>query len=321
MRCMTSGLHATAVLLSILVSGSLAAESETEPPPAPRSEEADRVAEPGMGQREKFRERMRVLRETGGDGDFSGFENEAAEEAAKRRDQAIRREAESANDELDALEEEMLQDSLNEQGLWGGTGCFARPPDLSHQQDLALYKDLTKDDFLEKRPDRTRTPGKEATKLHADVYVVISCALNTIVDRPREDHFVARARRASYFPMISRSRSWWNPASKKPAPEVLAHAQLHLELARMLSEELTAKFEQGLVAVRGEGRSEEAALARFQQRWGKHIQEARDELHRLGRAYDRETGFGSIGGRQAAWARRFGDGLPAVRAGAVPTAN
>ncbi len=116
-------------------------------------------------------------------------------------------------------------------------------------------------------------------------------------------------------------RSWWNPASRKAAKEVLAHEQLHVELARMLSEELTEKFEQGRVVVRGEGRSEEAAIARFQLRWGNHIRGARDELRRLERAYDRETDFGNDAARQSAWQMRVGDGLAAVRAGAPPASN
>ena len=79
---------------------------------------------------------------------------------ARRREQAIRAGAQDQHlGELDPLEEEMFQDSLNELGIWGGTGCFAQPPDLSHQEDLALYKTLSKDDFMEKRPDRTRAPS------------------------------------------------------------------------------------------------------------------------------------------------------------------
>ncbi len=270
-----------------------------------------------MGQREKFDERIRALREKGGEGDFSGFENDALDEAARRRDEAIQQAKQDPHlGQLDPLEEEMFQDSLNEQGIWGGTGCFSRPPDLSDQEDLALFKTLAKDDFLEKRPDRTRAPGQEAARLHAYVFVVISCAVNAVVERARDDQWIARARRASYFPMISRTRSWWNPKSRKAKTEVLAHEQLHLELARMLSLELTEKFEQGRVVVRGEGRSEEAALARFQVRWGNHIREARDELRRLERAYDRETDYGNDTRRQAAWRQRMSDGLAAIRAGA-----
>jgi hypothetical protein len=315
-----SAIAAALLVAAFLAAGTLGEENETAPP-APQAEERERVEEPGMGQREKFRERMRILRETGGEDDFTGFEDEALEEAARRRDEAIRDAAENQDpDELDPIEAEMLQDSVNEEGLWGGTGCFARPPDLSHQHDLALYKKLEKEDFLENRPDRTRAPRERASRLHAYVYVMISCALNTRVERPRDDHFVARARKAAYFPILSRSRSWWNPNSNKEPAEVLGHVQLHLELARLVSESLTAQFDQGLVAVRGEGPSEETAVARFQVRWGKHIQEARDELHRLERSYDRETAFGNDAARQAAWSRRIGEGLAAVRAATTPTA-
>ncbi len=184
-------------------SAALAQDRASDPPAAPRAEEPERAEEPGMGQRERFEERMRALREKGGEGDFSGFEKDALDEAARRRDEAI---LEANRDlhlgELDPLEEEMFQDSLNEQGIWGGTGCFSRPPDLSHQEDLALYKTLAKDDFLEKRPDRTRAPGREAARLHAYAFVVISCAVNTRVERARHDQWIARARRATYFPMI-----------------------------------------------------------------------------------------------------------------------
>ena len=310
------------VLFAVCVAPVVLADGAGKPPPAPRAEEPERAEEPGMDQRAKFEERMRVLRKKGGDGDFSGFENDALEEAAERRDQAIRAGAQDQHlGLLDPLEEEMFQDSLNEMGIWGGTGCFARPPDLSHQDDLALYKTLSKEDFQEKRPDRTRAPGKEAIRLHAYVFVVISCAVNAQVERTPEDQWIARAKRAAYFPMISRMRSWWNPRSRRAKADVLAHEQLHVELARMVSEDLTEKFEQGRVVVRGEGRSEEAAIALFQVRWGNHIREARDELRRLERAYDRETDFGNDTSRQAAWQTRIGDGLGAVRAVAPPSAE
>ena len=316
-------LRRPAAWAAALFAGCVAPASFGEPPPpAPRAVEPERAEEPGMGQREKFEERMRALREKGGEGDFSGFENDALEEAQLRREEAIRAgEQDQHLGELDPLEEEMFQDSLNEMGLWGATGCFARPPDLSHQEDLALYGTLTKDDFMEKRPDRTRAPGGEAVRLHAYVFVVVGCAVNAQVERTPDDEWIARASRATYFPMISRMRSWWNPDSRRAKEEVLAHEQLHVELARMLSDELTEKFDQGRVVVRGEGRSEEAAIARFQLRWGNHIRKARDEFRRLERTYDRETDFGNDPRRQVAWQARIGDGLAAVRAAAPPSAD
>ena len=210
----------------------------------------------------------------------------------------------------------MFQDSLNEQGLFSGTGCFSRLPDLSEDPDLTLYKRLERDDFLEKRPDRTRLPGDQSDRVDAYAFVSISCAVGAKVEKERDDAWIARAKNARYFPLISRSRSWWNRDTRRGKDEILAHEQLHVEFARLLSEELTEQFKTGRVIVRGEGRSEEAALARFQMRWGTHIQKTRDELRRLERAYDRDTRYGRDAERQRAWQARLGGGLEAIRAAA-----
>ena len=268
-----------------------------------------------MDQRKLFEERLKVLREKGEADGYAGFEDEALSEAERRRDEAIAEAQRTRHlGELDPLEEEMFQDSLNEQGLFRGTGCFSRMPDLSHDEDLTLHKRLVRDDFLEKRPDQTHLPGDQSERVDAYVFVSISCAVGAKVEREGDDTFVARAKNAQYFPLVSRTRSWWNPNSRRDEDAILDHEQLHVELARLLSEELTDKFRTGRVIVRGDGRTEEAAVARFQMRWGTHIQQMRDELRRLERAYDKDTRYGRDAARQAAWKTRFDSGLDAVRA-------
>ena len=299
----------------VLAAAAAARADSAPPPPAPVPVVEPRPKEPNSDQRARFEARVRALRKKGGEGDPSGFEEDARTEAERQREEALAEgRRQKASGLLDPLEDEMLQDSLDESGAFGATGCFSRLPDLSEDPDLRLAGPLVREDFLEKRPDRSRHPGDVATDVAASVYVTISCAVAIRVEQEREDLFVARPRNARYFALISRARSWWNPETGREAAAVLAHAQQHVKLAGLLAHELSERAKQGLVVVRGEGRSEESATARFQLRWGTHIQKARDELRRFEKAYDRDTRFGRDETRQRVWNDRIGKGLAAVRA-------
>lgn len=309
--------HAAAAALAFALLASSAVSAEEVPPaPPPVPTYDERAAEPNSNQRARFEERMRKLREREGDGEFTDFEDEALTEAERQRQEALAEgRRQQASGEIDPIEDEMRQEQLNESGAFGGTGCFSRVPDLSEHPDLRLAKTLSRDDFLEKRPDRTRLPGDIANSIGATVHATISCAVGIRLTQERDDLWIAEPKGVRYFALISRTRSWWNRDSDRNAKEVLAHEQLHVRMAELLAAELLERFETGTFALRTEGRSEATATARFQGRWGMHLQQGRDELRRMEKDYDRDTRYGADAARQAAWAERIAGGLAEIRAG------
>ncbi len=311
-RGFVSGFVALATLTALLLATPAPAQDENPPPP-PAPVVDKKPEEPvGGGQRERFEKALERLREIGGEGDFSGFADQAREEARKRREAALERGAAMKSFGRDPLEEEMFFEEMAEAGLWGGSGCFENEEELPFSRDFFFHGPLTRRHFRGELDEEAGT--EETAPRSADLFVTLTCDLHIKVVEEGADGFVVGAVRADHIALASYRRSWWRRSPGRSAEAVLRHQQLHFDMAKLIADDLDERFRRGRVVIYGEGRSRAVALGTFQQRWTGHIQRAREELRRLRMRYDTETRNGADLEKQAQWEALVRAGIDALRA-------
>lgn len=298
---------------AVLLFAAQAPAQDESPPPPPAPVAPEKQEKPAGGdQRERFEKALERLREIGGEGDFSGFADQAREEARRRREAALERGTAMKSFGRDPLEEEMFFEEIAEAGLWGSSGCFENEEALPYVRDFFFYGPLTRKHFRGKLADE---PGpNETAQRSADLFVTLTCDLQIEVMEETTDGFVVSATRADHIALASYRRSWWRRNPGRNPEAVLRHQQLHFDLAKLVADDLDRRFRRGALVIYGEGKSRAVALGTFQQRWTEHIERAREELRRLRVRYDTETRNGTDLEKQAQWEALVRAGIDALRA-------
>ena len=308
-----------------------AAPEEKPPPPSAPIDSIQGTA-PTETPEERM-ERFKRERGAGSDHPFDGFATAAAQEAERRRLEAIgggqpteRTAAEEAleaevlgDDEIAdsrSRELEHLQDKLATLGAWGASGCVTQEPDWVTQDDWIRHRKLGRDDFLSTKEQKAKlavkVPGGASAAYAA---IVFSCELAPAVGQVREGVFAASVGKVRYYAMLSRRESYWSPIADESEEYTLGHEQLHFDIAESFARFLNQHQDQIRAKLTGSGKTAEVATGNLQIAWAKHMIAVQNDFEALQNAYDRETKHGAILKAQTAWQWRVQDGFPAISKG------
>jgi len=204
------------------------------------------------------------------------------------------------------LGEERLRKSEASLGGLSVTGCVRSEEQIRSLGDVILHRRITPRDFRARQSgdlqplvdSDTDTPPR----IIAHVALQLLCALEVQMKELRPGLFEARASRIRHFAVMDRRQSWWGADAGSPE-WVLAHEQLHFDLAELTARELDRDLDALRQKTRGRGFSADMALEEFEKSWARHMRVAREGLRDLELRYDRETRQGTDAVRQEEWAR------------------
>jgi hypothetical protein len=265
-------------------------------------------------------ERFKRERGAGSDKPFEGFAAQAEQEMERQRQAAIgartvEQEQAEASVESRVEARETVQDRLTALGAWGGSMCTEVEPAWNVQEEFIRHRKLRADDFRSERDmsaAAVRVPNAATVGFAA---ILFSCELQPLVQKARDDLFVARIVRVRYYAVLSRKDSWLAEHPESREKFMIGHQQLHFDMADSFADWLNRNRETTLASMQGAGTSPEVAVGRLQLRWGEHMLAVYDDFDRLETAFDRDTKHGAEPEKQTEWSFRMSDGFEALAKG------
>lgn len=265
-------------------------------------------------------ERFRLERGAGSDKPFEGFATHAEQEMAQRRQAAIaggRADEEQAEDAAESrvLTSEKLQDQLAELGAWGGSMCTEVEPAWSLQENFITHRKLRLEDFQSELGQGAAAAASSKLAPTGFAAILFSCELEPLVQKVREDLFVARIVRVRYYTVLSRKASWLVEHPPSAESFLIGHQQLHFDMANAFAGWLNQNRDATLAGIQAVGASPELAISRLRLRWGQHMLTVYSDFDALETKFDRETKHGSATEKQTEWTFRVRDGFEALAKG------
>ncbi|MCP3982768.1 MAG: hypothetical protein GY723_00170 [bacterium] len=244
---------------------------------------------------------------------FPELSSSLERQLAERRRDALARGAEIKALEIDPFEGEATHARLQELHIPSLGGCTTEKGRLHRDPALRAYRQLHGQDFRSSEPRSLDPRLTRETLARRPVvpFVFISCTLEIETQGLPTGGFEVRARSARFAAFFDAELSWIEP-HQQDDPTSLQHAQLHFDLADLLARE--ANRLPWTPEVIGRGSTRDTATDDFGLRWAAQLGKLQAELARFESQLDRETAQGWDQDAQTHWARRIGEGLPAIRA-------
>jgi hypothetical protein len=188
--------------------------------------------------------------------------------------------------------------------------------------DVIIWRQVKRSDFRGDRPPGAFGTGPVRPVAVSCAYVVANPAARIypvpVTGAEADVAYTAQVEGLSFHALLSRSCSWWNPATGISPAYVLQHEQLHFDMfevaARRLNRDLPGLLEVMEVrgptvqsVVDGAQRYVQAALAR-----------SLDETAKRNRRFDLETSYGFQLQRQASWRMTLDRDLKNLKVHAAP---
>jgi hypothetical protein len=115
---------------------------------------------------------------------------------------------------------------------------------------------------------------------------------------PESGGYVARVSTMEFYSEMDRQCSWWNPKfSALPQDYILQHEQIHFAII----EAQARRIEQRVLALRGRGRTPEAAAADLQRSIDAVMEASTEETLERSTEFDEDTSYRYEPERQAEW--------------------
>jgi hypothetical protein len=323
----------TVALVASLAHGEEPAPQDAAAPDnsAPEPERKPITSTSGTAPSETLKERMeRFKREKGAGSDrpFDGFATQAERDMQAQREAAIggspdgvrtaeERKQWSSNAEMRALEQELLEDSLEQlAATWGASGCFPEEPDWNAQDNIIKHRKLTRNDFLSEKEQKVQMAANvPGAQVGAYVALQFSCVVKSKITPLEDGRHQAEVTHARYFALLSRNESYWAPQSDGNLAYVLGHEQIHFDIAEAFARHLTSLEDKIRARMISVGKTPEEAIGRLQLQWGQHMKLVQEDFERIETAYDRETKHGILLDKQTEWKWRSEDGFEAIAKG------
>ncbi len=188
----------------------------------------------------------------------------------------------------------------------------ARPrafdPELLRTGDLISYRELSRDDFLARRPP----PESEGLhgQLGAATCVFLTTSPDTYIRATSQapdlvpGQIRARVEKLQFLAFMDRECSWWNPSPMSlPEEYILQHEQIHFALFEIAARRLNRRAEELADQMAVVATDQQEALEAVHRRIDAELQRAMDEVLARSNDFDRETSRTFREDRQDFWWR------------------